>query len=231
MIDNSKWINTISKVDKRDGEDFNVDPNIWINTIPPKKNNNIVNKFLVSGIVFVIGIILVTTVKNETRSLQREINGLEASIYYLKTDLKKEILEHEVITSPEYISNLAAKYLDEEMVSYKKSQIEILKDEEDKIFSKEKINIKKENKIKLKIAKKINKTKIELKKLQELSQSPKKIPTEVKTTLAQKIEEKKNELKNLYENPKEAINVKKLQKWGAFQVVKLFLGVPIIPGR
>jgi len=231
MMDNSKWINTLSKISKEDEGDFSVDPNVWINTIPPKKNKNIFKKFLVTSIVFVTGIILVTTVKNETRSLQREINGLETSIYYLKTDLRKETLEHEVITSPEYISNLATKHLDEKMVSYKKSQIEILKDEEDKIFSKEETNIKTENKIKLKVVKKINKTKKELKKLQDLYQNPKKIPNEIKTTLAQKIEEKKNELKNLYKNPKEAISMNKLQKWGAFQVVKLFLGVPIIPGR
>ena len=88
----------------------------------------------------------------------------------------------------------------------------------------------KEN-IKLGITKKIEKKKTEIRKLQELYSNPESIPGEIKTQVATKIEEKKNELKNLYSSPKETITFIKVQKWAAVQVVKAFLGMPIIPGK
>ena len=81
------------------------------------------------------------------------------------------------------------------------------------------------------ITKKIEKKKTEIRKLQELYSNPESIPDEIKTQVATKIEEKKNELKNLYSSPKETITLKKVQKWAAIQVVKVFLGMPIIPGK
>ena len=42
---------------------------------------------------------------------------------------------------------------------------------------------------------------------------------------------KKNELKKIYSSPKEVITLEKAQKWVAVQVVKVFLGMPIIPGK
>ena len=90
---------------------------------------------------------------------------------------------------------------------------------------------KEKNKINLKIAKKINEKKKELKKLQELYQKPETIPAEVKNSIAQRIRVKKEEIKNLYENPKEVISAKKIQQWGAIQLVKVVLGVPVIPGK
>ena len=53
----------------------------------------------------------------------------------------------------------------------------------------------------------------------------------MKKSISQKITIKKEELKSLYENPKEVITGKKIQQWGAIQLVKLILGVPVIPGR
>jgi len=78
---------------------------------------------------------------------------------------------------------------------------------------------------------KIEEKKIELQKLKELYKQPEKIPDEIKISLAKKIEEKKIELKKLYQNPKQSIDIKKIQQWGALQLVKVFLGVPVIPGK
>ena len=41
----------------------------------------------------------------------------------------------------------------------------------------------------------------------------------------------KLELKNIYRSPKDAITLEKVRKWGLVQVVKVFLGVPIVPGK
>ncbi len=49
--------------------------------------------------------------------------------------------------------------------------------------------------------------------------------------MAKQIQKKKFELKNLYESPKEIITMQKVSKWGAVQVVKVVLGIPVIPGR
>ena len=60
---------------------------------------------------------------------------------------------------------------------------------------------------------------------------PRSIPDEVKTKVAKQIEKKKFELKNLYESPKEVITMQSIGKWSLVQVVKLALGMPVIPGR
>ena len=73
--------------------------------------------------------------------------------------------------------------------------------------------------------------KIELEKLKQIYNKPKEIPGEAKILLTKKIEKKKLELKQLYNNPAEVITVKKLQQWGTVQLVKAFLGIPIIPGK
>ena len=49
--------------------------------------------------------------------------------------------------------------------------------------------------------------------------------------VAKKIKKKKTELKKLYSSPKEVITLEKAQKWVAVQFVKVFLGMPIIPGK
>ena len=90
---------------------------------------------------------------------------------------------------------------------------------------------KPKSKIKLKVAQKIEEKKVELQKLKELYTQPEKIPDEIKISLARKIEEKKIKLKELYQDPKQSIDIKKIQQWGTFQLVKIFLGVPVIPGK
>ena len=86
-------------------------------------------------------------------------------------------------------------------------------------------------KIKKHVKKKILKKKKEIAKLQELYNDPRTIPDEVKTNVAKQIKKKKFELKSLYEDPEEVFTAKKLSKWGAVQVVKIALGMPVIPGR
>ena len=44
-------------------------------------------------------------------------------------------------------------------------------------------------------------------------------------------EKKKSELKSMYESPEIILSKDKIGRWGIIQVVKLFLGIPIVPGR
>ena len=46
-----------------------------------------------------------------------------------------------------------------------------------------------------------------------------------------KIEKKKIELKNIYSEPKDIFTLERVGRWSLVQVVKLFLGMPIIPGK
>jgi len=244
MIDHGRWIGTLPIIKNKDFDykKYSTNPNKWTNTIPtntiptntiPKKNTKSeVKKFSLTLVFFVVGLILVSAIKNKTRNLQKEISNLQASIKYHEIDLHKATLDYEVISSPENISQLAKKYLETELVYYKKSQIK-------KLYEKEEIptsldvtkDSKPQSKLKLKVAQKIEEKKIELQKLQELYKQPKNIPDVVKVSLTKKIEEKKIEFKKLYKNPSQSIDMKKIQKWGAFQIVKVVLGVPIIPGR
>jgi len=45
------------------------------------------------------------------------------------------------------------------------------------------------------------------------------------------IEEKKNEIRNIYSAPKVIFTLERVGRWSVIQVVKLFLGMPIIPGK
>ena len=88
------------------------------------------------------------------------------------------------------------KYLESDFSFYKKSQLgqlnvkikTLTKLEEKKDTKTYKKNGKlKSGEIKLQVAKKIEKTKIELRKLQELSSSPEKLPGEIKLQVAKRI--------------------------------------------
>ena len=237
MIDHGRWIGTLPVIKNKDSDHntFSTNPDKWtdtIPTIPKQKTKNGIKKFSLTLVLFVIGLILVSTIKNKTRNLQKEIYDLKASISDLGIDLHKATLDYEVITSPENISQLAEKYLETELVYYKKSQIKKLhkKAENPTLLDVTKDN-KSKSKIKLKVEQKIKEKKIELQKLKELYKQPKKIPDEIKISLAKRIEEKKIKLEKLYQNPKQSIDIKKIQQWGAFQLVKVFLGVPVVPGK
>ena len=217
-----------------------IDPNRWVNTLPATNRNNPIKKYSLIKVMFVIGLIFVSLIKNETRNLQKEINSLQTSINTLKLDLHRATLDHEVISSPENISRLAKEYLESEFIYYKRSQINHLNGKKDTLarseVKKQKIALKKESKnknkkIKLKVAKKIEKTKTELRKLQELYHSPGKLSDKIRFQVAKKIKSKKEELNQLYSDPYSLIKSKNTQKWAGLQIVKAFLGIPIVPGK
>ena len=241
MINKDKWIGSLPGKNTRSDNTINqLDHDKWIKTIPIKKSHNSVQKYSLMSIIFVCGLLFVSAIKNETRNLQNEINDLEKSINLIKFNLDQAFLDNEVITSPENISRLAKEYLNIDLVSYKKSQIKKLRDENEKFtkvnkIKKEKINKKKiknlSDSIKTQVAKRIEIKKTEMRKLQELYYNPKSIPKEIKTQVAVRIEEKKNEIRNIYSAPKDIFTLARVGKWSAVQIVKLFFGMPIIPGR
>ena len=238
MINQDKWIDSLPKTNIKFNEDPNqLDHYRWVNTIPKKKTYNAVRKYSTVrkysfiAVLFVCGLLFVSVVKNETRNLEKVINSLRASNNVIKFNLDQAILDNEVIISPENISRLAKEYLDTDFISYKQSQIRQLNGNKTTVAKLNKENNNLPKKIKLRITKRIEATKTEIKKLQELYSKPESIPGEIKTQVAKKIEEKKNVIKNIYASPKETITLERTQKWAAVQVVKVFLGIPIIPGR
>ena len=214
--------------------------NNWTNTImndPPKHNRK---KYLFMIILFLCGLILVSTVKNKTRNIQKEINKLQTNLNSIQFNLDQAILDNEVITSPENISFLAKEYLNTELKFYQRSQIKKLNNEDKNLtkvsslnpISTNNKNVKKTQKIMAStITKQIEVKKNEIKKLKRLYSQPKTIPAEVKKKITKKIDHAKNELKTLYKSPKEKKTLDKVARWSAIQVVKLFLGVPVVPGR
>ena len=241
MINKDKWIGSLPGKNTRFSNTINqLDHDKWIKTIPKKKSHNSVRKYSLMSIVFVCGLLFVSAIKNETRNLQKEINNLETSINLIKFNLDQAFLDNEVITSPENISRLAKEYLNINFVSYKKNQIKRLGDDMDiisepveKDVSSKSVEKNEKLSVTLKkgIAKKIEKKRTEIRKLQQLYAQPETIPGEIKIQVAKKIKKKKTELKKLYSSPKEVITLEKAQKWAAVQVVKVFLGMPIIPGK
>ena len=229
-LDSNRWINTLPNTNG----DNSLNPNKWINTLPKKNESNSFKKYSVITILFIVGLIFVSIVKNETRNIQKEINNLKASILDLKLEFHQTSLDHEVITSPENITLLAKEHLEINLFPYKKSQIrhlyqktEISKKIEEKKYKK--ISKKLPEEIRIKIAKKIVLKKNELKKIKEIYDEPKNLPIEIKTRVAKKIKKTKKDLKSLYSSPKDA--VEKAQRWVALQVIKSFFGMPVIPGK
>ena len=242
-----RWIGTLPK---RNTDNFvPIDSDKWIDTLPrkntdkfvPKKNSNSsVKKYSLTVILFVVGLIVVSIIKNETRNLQNKINDLKASINVLKIDLHQATLDHEVITSPDNVSQLAKEHLDLNLIAYEKSQIkqlnekvrtftELDKTKHKKTFKKKNNETKEE--INIRIAKKIKTTKTGLRKLQELYSKPEKIPDEIKLLLVKNIEAKKSALKQIYSKPNDTIKLGTVQRWAGMQVLKAALGMPMIPGK
>jgi len=238
MINQDKWIDSLLKTNIKFNEETNqIDHHRWINTISKKTTYNTVRKyssvkkFTLMTVLFVCGLLFVSALKNGTRNLEKEISNLTASVNAIKFNLDQAILDNEVITSPENISLLAKEYLDIDFITYKKSQIRQLNEDTKTDI---KINKKDNNlstKIKSEITKKIAKKKTEIRKLQELYSNPGSLPDAIKTQVAMKIEKKKIELKNIYREPKDIFTLERVGRWSIVQVVKLFLGMPVIPGK
>ena len=232
MINSSRWVKTlkIKNGNTINDEKYELDPYKWTDTLPNIDSNRSIKKYFFTTMIFIVGFALVSFVKNETRNLQKEINILETSVDKLKFDLYQSTLDHDVITSPENISKLASEYLELDLITYKKSQIKQLDQIKDKKEIKEKNNDFKKN-IKLHIAKKIEDKKIEMRKIQQLYSKPKELPEYFKTKVIKKVTKTKIDLKKIYLNPKDSIDVVKAQKWAALQLVKVVLGLPIVPGK
>ena len=230
MINSEQWKKTLPGINfVEENENYDLDPKKWINTLPKNNKKNFVKSFSITLVIFLVGLIFVSVIKNKTRSLQKEINDLRASINNLKTDLNLTTLDYEVITSPENLSKLAKKHLEFERHSYKKSQIKNLNSEEQLLSKVNEGEIQSLTSIaKAKVKKKYEKN---IKKVKKLYNAPEKIPDEIKMAVVQKIEKEKENIKSIYHNPKEFITKEKLKTWGTGQIVKAFLGIPIVPGK
>tara|TARA_Y100000590_G_scaffold273522_1_gene307115 strand:+ start:942 stop:1655 length:714 start_codon:yes stop_codon:yes gene_type:complete len=237
MIDNNKWTESIPKINLNNDQVKNqIDSDKWINTIPKKSKYISLKKYSFITILFIFGLISVSVVKNETRNLERDINILQASIKKIKFDLSQAILDNEVITSPENVSKLAKEYLNSDFITYKKSQIRSLDENYTNSKIEEKITYNKKIKnlprnVKHKVAEKIEQKKQEIEKLKKIYNNPKSLPSEVRIQVVREIKEKKSELEEIYKTPKQTLTFERVGKWGAIQVVKAFLGIPIVPGR
>jgi len=235
-LDSKIWLDTLPIKKTNREENYNLDSEKWIETLPQKKTKNKVRGYLITTIFVVFGLILVPVIKNKTRSLQKEIDKLHTSINEIKSELHKAELDYEVITSPKNISNLAKEYLDSDLVHYNKFQIKKV-DEDDNLFAKLEIienssKIKKiTKKARKKIEKKIEKQRAELKKLEEMYSNPSALPKELKSHIVSKIKKTKQEISKLQESPKDIFTSSKIQKWTGMQLVKVFLGIPVIPGK
>ena len=230
MINSEQWKKTVPGINfVKENENYDLDPKKWINTLPKNNKKSFVKSFSITLVIFLVGLIFVSVIKNKTRSLQKEINDLRASINNLKIDLNLTTLDYEVITSPENLSKLAKKHLEFELHSYKKSQIKNLNSEEQLLSKVNEGEIQSLTSIaKAKVKKKYEKN---IKKVKKLYNAPEKIPDEIKMAVVQKIEKEKENIKSIYHNPKEFITKEKLKTWGTVQIVKAFLGIPIVPGK
>jgi len=242
-MDPNIWVGTLPKTKKvLKQESYNLNANRWISSIPKEKEN--VNfskiKYSLTIILFVVSLIGVSLIKNETRNLQKKINNLQASINDLKLDWHQETLDHEVITSPENISKLAHEYLEFDLTFYSKSQIKKFNQKKSVSSLTEDLSNKKNllnktyevtDQIKNQMVKKVEKKKENLKRMQQLYSEPKKLPKEIKSQVAKKVKKTKSSLKKFYNDPMGSVDKQKLQKWAAIQVVKVFFGIPVIPGR
>jgi len=232
MINEQRWISSINRKNTETAESFNqINHNRWINTISKKNTYNSVKKYFIMGTLFISGLLLVLVVKNETKNLQKEINILEASVNVIKYNLDQAILDNEVITSPENISLLAKEYLNSDLKPYKRSQIQNINNKSETLKETDinKANLTKN--IKSEISKRVSEKKREIEKIKQFYSNPKSIPTVAKVQVAKSLKNKKTLLKNAYESPKDIFDPARIQKWGVVQLVKLFLGIPVVPGR
>jgi len=232
-LNSDKWVNTVPKE-----KNYNPNSDEWVNTVPKEKNYNPIKKYTAVAAFFILGLIFVSLIKEKTRNLQKDINKLEASINSINQELHQATLDYQVITSPKNLSELANKHLEADLISYNTSQINSLDNTKSIIFENserlQKENIKTKTaklteEMKIEVTKRIKKKKEELKKLKEIYSRPEKLPKEIKIQVSQKIKKTKKDLRKLYSDPGGAVENKKVQQWLVVQVVKAFLGIPVIP--
>ena len=235
-IDPNIWTKTLFKKTNLINNESEVNSTKWLESVPkkletiPRKKDKVFKKYSLVSTLFIFGLIILSFIKNETRNLEKEITELKKSIYEHKYNLHQAFLDHEVITSPENISLLANEYLESDFIYYTKNQIKDLNNSDEK-FTKLKNKKNLSDVAKKKIKDEINKKKQDLEKLKKIYSEPKQITKEAKTKLAEKIKTTQKELTFLYNEPSAAIKSEKAQRWAVFQVVKVFLGIPIVPGK
>jgi len=237
MINKEKWTETLPNINRETVNDKNqLNEDRWLKTISQKKKFSSVKSYSLISALFVCGLLTVSAIKNETRKLEKKINNLELSIETVKFNLDQEILDHEVITSPENITRLAKEYLNSDLLFYKKSQILSLNNEKfmrtANIKENENNGIKSLKKsVKNKISKTIEEKRVKVAKIKKLYNDPKSIPNEVKVQTIKKVDKAKNEIEKIYSSPGDILTLERVGKWGVVQVVKVFLGIPVMPGR
>ena len=188
MINKNKWINSLPQNTLKINETINyLDEDRWLKTISKKDKYSSAKKNSLLGVFFILGLILVSLVKNETRTLQKEINNLQASVEIIRFNLNQATLDNEVITSPENISFLAKQYLNSDLTFYKRSQIKSLKYNHNTFYDLKKITKKEKDNFKNKIEEKTK----DISKLKTLYKQPKLIPGKIKKHVGSKIKKKK----------------------------------------
>ena len=210
-------------------EKYRFNPNKWVNI--EKKNIHPKKKYYLATIFFITSLIAVSTIKNETRNLEKEIVDLQASLSSIKITLHEAILDHEVITSPENISKLAEEHLENNFSFYKKDQLRQINDDEKLSAKLDKKTKKISDKVKIQLSKKIEEKKAELKYYKSLYSEPEKLPEEIKSKISKNIATTKEELEKLYSDPQGTIKSQKIQRWAMLQIIKAFFGIPIVPGK
>ena len=230
MINSDKWIKTLVNSNKINQNKYELDSQVWINTIPNHNPKKSIIKYSFLSFLFIISLALVMLVKNETRNLEKDLINLKASVNKLKFDVHYAELDYNLLSSPENIFVLATQHLDLNLTNYKKSQIQNIVEKNEKLTS---IKISKTNykeNLKKHLIKTYHTKKNDLKEIKQVYAQPKELTHYLKTKTNEKLKNSKEKLKNAYENPNVLVSGK-AQRWAAFQVVKAFLGMPIIPGR
>ena len=230
MINSEKWIKTLTKDNNKKAEEYKTDSQVWINTIPNQSPQKSIIKYSFLGFLFIVSLTLVMLVKNETRNLEKDLINLKASINKLKFNIHYAVLDYNVLSSPENISILAEQNLDLNLSNYKKSQIQeiVKKDEQRSSFKVVKKNYK--EKIRQHLVKTYYHKKDDINEIKKVYSNPKDLSHYLKLKTNKKYKDGKEKLKRAYDNPNILIS-KKSQRWAAFQVVKAFFGLPVIPGR
>ena len=235
MINKDKWINSLPQQKNFHDIENKLDHERWTDTLPKKNHYNSAKKYTAMVALIICSLFFVSLVKNETRKLQKELYALQVSINKTQFNLDQALLDNAVITSPENISLLAKEHLDYDLEFYKKTQIKKLDSKNVKVI---KASTEKNNKIKniqasikSQVTKKINEKKVEITRFKKMYSDPKTLPDTVKKQVASKIIAKKEEIKKIYSEPKQILTLERAGKWSAVQLVKVFLGMPVIPGK
>ena len=230
MINSNKWIQTLTKANTTSKERYELDSQVWINTIPNPNPKKSIIKYSFISILFIASLTLVMLVKNETRILEKDLINLKASTDKLKFEIHYAVLDYNVLSSPENISILATQHLDLNLTNYKKSQIQRIFEKEETLTLLKSDNNNYKDNIRNHLVKTYYLKKNQIKEIKNAYSNPKDFSHYLKSQTDKKIKGSKEKIKSIYNNP-DILTSEKAQRWAAFQVVKAILGLPIIPGR